>query len=208
MLEHSFFIVSWLILFLFVGAIWYVLDRRLGQGIYRWWYGMTHAEPLDAEIERGFIFGQPAKVRFSVAISLSLIQSVIVLLTTEDAKWLVELFTFVFEVPVMMFGFYLGPRLNGIWERKEKIFETMDKMESGDYSITGSVKQKIEDVYDDAVEAVVGRDEEPVEVSEKSVISDEESELEEVVEERAVEKSDEETSDPRGYMDRYLKKGE
>lgn len=134
-------VASWLAVFLVLGSIWYLVDRIVGVPIYRWWYALTHRDPLPADILRGFIHGQRARVRFIAAVVLSVLQSSLVLASVSISNPLAELIGFCLEVPVVMGGFYLGPWLFRLWERKEHVFERVDRLESGEISLKAELKE-------------------------------------------------------------------
>ena len=151
---------SWLLVFLVVGAIWYTLDRALGTRVYRWIYAMTHRDPLPAQEVKGFIHGQKAKMRFMVAVVLSIAQSALVLSSISIANPFAELMSFFLQIPVVMLGFYLGPWIYRVWERKEDIFDKVDRIESGELSIGSELKQVTQKAAG-AVREVLQSDDEP-----------------------------------------------
>jgi hypothetical protein len=134
------YVASWLIFFLLLGAIWYVLDRRFGISLYRWYFNLTREEPLAADQERGFIYNRSAKSRFSTAVVLCLLQSILVV-SAAEVNPLVELLSFFFEVPVLMVGFYFGPSVYKLWRKKDAVLETVDRLESGELKLEDELKE-------------------------------------------------------------------
>ena len=122
------------------GALLYVIDARMGVRAYRWWYDLTHRDPLPADVERGFILNRKANARFSVAIVVALVQTWIAL----EMGWLdpfLAMLTVLLEVPVLMGGFYLGPGLRNLWRRKDPLLAVVDQLESGETSIGAEMKR-------------------------------------------------------------------
>ncbi|MFN8390683.1 MAG: hypothetical protein U0136_10370 [Bdellovibrionota bacterium] len=140
MMDGMSFFLSWFLVLTLVGAGLYVFDRIKGVKIYRWWYDMTHEHPLPADVEKGFLYNRKSQSRFALAIVLSLVQSAIALFH-EASTLPQELLSMLIEIPCLMFGFYLGPTLYRVWARREKVFETVDQIESGKISIQNEVKE-------------------------------------------------------------------
>jgi hypothetical protein len=150
--------LTWLPVFLVLGAVIHVVDHHLGSRIYRWWYNMTHRDPLPKEIIRGFVFEQPARVRFQVAIILAALQSG--LAAFGGANPIIELLTVIVEVPVAMVGFYCGPFLDQIWTRKDTVFDTVDKLEKGELSVGEEMRKASAEAVETIKEAFIGEEEE------------------------------------------------
>lgn len=194
------YMISWLFIFLVIGALWYVFDRRVGVRIYRWYYDMTHEHPLSQEQQQGFIFNRRAKPRFAAAIALSVVQSVIVVLA-GGASPMAELLTFFLEVPVLMVGFYLGPLADRLWRRKDRILETVDKLEDGKIDLKKEfqdVSQKATNVIRDAL--TLGGQSPSMEEDRKEENQDAPADQEEEL------SSGNEEPDPRKMMDSYLRR--
>jgi hypothetical protein len=134
------YILIWLFAFIIIGALWYVFDRVFGVIVYRWWYGMTHREPLPLNVTRGFIFNQPASVKFFWAMVICFIQSVFSV-TSGEQRFPVQLLAFFLEVPMAMLGFYFGPTFFRLWREKDELLEQVDKIESGELSIRAKLKE-------------------------------------------------------------------
>ncbi len=64
-------------LFALLGMALYGLDRNYGASIYRWWYDMTHRDPLPAHQRRSFVIGRSQKERLFAAAQLSLLIALI-----------------------------------------------------------------------------------------------------------------------------------
>lgn len=138
MLNESVEVLSWLLVLLFAGAVIYSVDRRVGVKLFRVWYRLTHRDPLPDGVETGFVYGQKAQARFTVAFAMACVQTG-VLLTTRDLNPFIELVTFFAEIPVVMAGFYLGPYLDLAWARKDNFLATVDKVEQGEISISKEI---------------------------------------------------------------------
>ena len=122
------------------GALLYVIDARVGVRAYRWWYDLTHRDPLAPDVERGFILNRKANARFSIATVVALVQNWIAL----EMGWLdpfLAMLTVAIEVPVLMGGFYLGPGLRNLWRRKDPLLDVVDQLESGETSIGAEMKR-------------------------------------------------------------------
>lgn len=132
-------ILSWLFVALFMGAACYFLDRHLGVPLYRWVYNMTHQHPLAAGEDRGFIYNRRAGVRFAAAVAISAVQSFLAASGRLDNPAL-QLLSFFLEVPVVMIGFYCGPWLDRFWRDKERIFEHVDRIESGQTTLSDELR--------------------------------------------------------------------
>jgi hypothetical protein len=76
----------WLIFMVVMGAGLYLVDRRFGTGIYRWWYDLTSKKPLAADIERGFIYGRKARGRFSLAVFLGILHSIVAVCSCQSHR--------------------------------------------------------------------------------------------------------------------------
>lgn len=139
MASTSFFF-SWFVVLAIAGSSFYVFDRRIGTGWYRWWYDMTHKEPLSPDTSKGFLYNQRAQSRFGFAILISVIQSALAMFY-EASTLPQEVLSIFIEVPCLMFGFYMGPTVYRLWERRERVFNTVDQIENGTISIPKEVKE-------------------------------------------------------------------
>ena len=98
------YLIFWIVMFVILGAFWYVVDRRFGQGVYRFWYRLTHEKPLPENVRRGFVYNRRTRHKAFMATILSTIQSVLVLVNMENFNPLVELILWIVEVPVTLLG--------------------------------------------------------------------------------------------------------
>ncbi len=137
------YLVSWMLAFLIIGSIWYVIDRLFGVKLYRWFYDMTHRDPLPDAQYVGFIYRRKAQARFFSALVIAVGQGAVISSNTHDGP-LIELLTFIFQIPVLMLGFYLGPFVFRLWENKEDLFEQVDKIESGEIALRDELKEVAE----------------------------------------------------------------
>jgi len=135
------YIIFRLILALFLGAVWYMLDRRFGTGWYRWWYGMTHEHPLPADQHRGFIHNRSTKTRVFFAVLLSCVISVIAIMY-GDTNSLMELALWLLSIPTVVAAFIIGPRAYALWGKRDNVYDTVDKWERGEIDITNELKSK------------------------------------------------------------------
>jgi len=149
-------LVSGLALGVVEGAVLYVVDCRVGVRAYRWWYDLTHREPMPDGIEQGFILNRQANARFTVATVVALAQNGTALGLGMADPFLAML-TIAVEVPVLMGGFYLGPFLRRLWRRKDPLLAVVDQIESGETSFGAEMKRATGKVAE-----VLRRDDAPV----------------------------------------------
>lgn len=134
------YVIFWSIVFVSVGATWYNFDRRFGVKWYRSWYNMTHKEKLTIDKQIGFIYNRSTHSKAASAALVATIQSILVV-RYMDVNLLASLIMWVIEIPLMMLGFYLGPFAALLWQKKEKLFETVDKVESGHINVGAEVSK-------------------------------------------------------------------
>jgi hypothetical protein len=139
-------LVSGLVLGVIEGAVLYVIDCKVGVRAYRWWYDLTHREPMPADVEQGFILNRKANARFTAATLVALAQNGAALGFGVDP--FLAMLTIALEVPVLMAGFYLGPALRRLWQRKDPLLAVVDKIESGETSIGAEMKRATTKVAD------------------------------------------------------------
>lgn len=168
MLTVSQYVIFWSIVFVGTGAFWYNFDRRFGIKWYRSWYNMTHKDKLTTEKEMGFIYNRSTHSKAASAALVATIQSILVV-KYMDVNLLASLIMWVVEIPLMMIGFYLGPFSYVMWQKKEKLFETVDKVESGQLNVGAEVSKAakrvvapLKDHFEAIQEVISGDDEEPV----------------------------------------------
>ena len=135
------YVVFRIMLAILAGAVAYVLDRRWGAGLYAWWYRMTHSKPLPDGVMRGYIFGQPAKVRATAATVLSTIVTALCIMFA-NVNALTELFMWVAGIPSLFVGFLLGPLSDRLWRRRDSMFDAVDKWEQGEVDLSREVKER------------------------------------------------------------------
>ncbi len=210
MLSIPHYVMLWCILFTIIGAVWYNLDRRYGVKLYRWWYDLTHKDPLPEGEQRGFVYNRSTKARFTAAWVVSTVQSVAVILTTP-VNPLVELIMWLFEVPVTMLGFYLGPYLYRLWQRSDVVFDAMDRLEhraeSGDIDVKATaaaasraIRHRFASTIHREEEHSGQRDPEPEEKTTEAATVNESAENDSGKEDQ------ERASDPRELMRSYARK--
>jgi hypothetical protein len=132
--------LGWLILPLLIGAALYTIDRHLGTGWYRAWYDLRHRDPLPEDKDLGFIYGQRARARFSVAVALGLLH-VVGAIWFGHANPVNQILNFIPEVMLLFAGFYLGPVLNTFWDRKDTVLEQVDRLEAEGVDVKGYVER-------------------------------------------------------------------
>lgn len=131
----------WALVFVLFGASAYITDRKIGIKIYskirKWWHPPS-SEPL-AQVERGFIYNRSNKARWQLATIISGIQSVIVIgIRHEDPR--MELVIFFVVIPSTYFGFLIGPYYERLKKLREKGFEKLDAVESGELDVGEEVR--------------------------------------------------------------------
>lgn len=146
------YVIFWLIIYVLLGAIWYNADRLYFTGLYRWWYKITHKDPLPENVKKGFIYNQTTKNKIFWASVISTVQS-LTMIFNSDVNPLTELLLWFAEIWVTMIGFHLGRPIYRLWKKKEKAFETWDKIESGEIDVKGVVAGKIHDAENAVHEA-------------------------------------------------------
>ena len=125
------YIIFWMILFVLLGAFWYVIDRHYGVKWYRRWYRLTRPEPLAEDVVAGFVFNRRTRHKALMAAILSTVQTVVALIQIENLNLLVELILWIVEVPMTLIGFAVGPWAYRLWRRKDAVFDKIDEWEQG-----------------------------------------------------------------------------
>lgn len=136
------YLVFWIVMFVILGAFWYVVDRKYGQRLYRFWYGLTHEKPLPESVRRGFVYNRKTRHKALMATLLSTAQSVVAVMSIAQPNLLVELILWIVEVPVTLIGFAIGPWVFNIWRRKDEMFDAIDDLGSGEKDITQVFSKK------------------------------------------------------------------
>lgn len=138
MLTVTQYVVFWSIVFIGFGATWYNFDRRFGVKWYRSWYNMTHKDKLTTEKAIGFIYNRSTHSKAASAALVATLQSILVVMYM-NVNLLASLIMWVVEIPLLMLGFYLGPFAYAMWQKKETLFKTVDKVESGEIDVSAKI---------------------------------------------------------------------
>lgn len=188
MFNSTSFFFSWFVVLAVFGASLYVADRRRGTKVYRWFYDMTHKTPLERSIHRGFIFGRSSQSRFRLAVLIASLQSLLAIAFGASSV-AEEILTVIVEVPCLLAGFTAGPFLYRLWERREAVFETVDRMERGEVSLSEKVKELSQSAFASFTKAGSPAEEarEAVEAANGTAQAEVEDEV-----------------DPRKYISRYV----
>lgn len=152
------YVITCISLYLVWGICWYGLDRKWGVWVYRKWYNMTHKDPLPADVKKGFIYNQNTKQRVLWAWVFSTVQSIITLYE-GDVSLLTEFLMWNVEVPVTLIAFMIAPYFYRFWQKRDRVFETIDKLEHGDIRVNVSVKERTQSFHGRAkanVERIIG----------------------------------------------------
>lgn len=147
--EENVNITAWIIVFIVYGAFFYFLDRWVGVSIYKWYYDMTHKTPLGADIEKGFLHNQKAKVRFVNACVLALFLSILNYYCSDKLNPLYAFLSWLIQVPLVFIGLCIGPVLYRLWCKKDKLFKTVDEIENGKIDVTKKIKDVAQSVKKD-----------------------------------------------------------
>ncbi len=116
---------------LVAGAIFYIIDRRGGTGLYRWWYGMTHEHPLPGHVHRGFVYNRNTRNRVVAATILSSLIAIPALMYGGHNA-LLELGLWLLSIPVIVGAFMVGPRIAALWGKRDDVYNAVDKWERGE----------------------------------------------------------------------------
>ncbi len=193
------YVIFWSIVFVGVGATWYNFDRRFGVKRYRSWYNLTHKDKLTSDKPIGFIYNRSTHSKAASAALIATIQSILVV-RYMDVNLLASLIMWVIEIPLMMLGFYLGPFAALLWQKKEKLFETVDRVESGHIKVGDEVSKAAKRVvapikgHLEKIHDALSGDDEPEPVIEP--LSADELRLQEL-----------EQTDPRELMRKFIDRG-
>ncbi|WOO41697.1 hypothetical protein [Rubellicoccus peritrichatus] len=129
MSNHTSYIVFWMIMFVILGAFWYIIDRRYGVKWYRLWYRLTHKDPLPDNIAVGFVYNRRSRHKAVMAAVLSTLQTFVALYSVQSLNLLVELVLWLVEIPMTMIGFMIGPFAFKLWGRKDEMLDAIDDLE-------------------------------------------------------------------------------
>lgn len=137
-------VILWALVFVLIGASSYITDRKIGVKIYgkirKWWH--PPSEQL-VQVERGFIYNRSNKVRWQWAAFVATFQAAIMIgFRHEDPR--VELMLIFVITPATFLGFMIGPYYEKFKKLREKGFEKMDQVESGQIDIGDEVRDAFE----------------------------------------------------------------
>lgn len=137
MLSYGFFTA--MLVVIVEGMLTYVLDRHIGTKVIYWWNGATSEAPPSADEIKGFIYRRKAHMRLTTAIIITLIQNGL-LFFAGMVHPLTSVVSVPFELIALMIGFYAGPWLDRLWSRKQPILDVIDKLESGETTVSKELK--------------------------------------------------------------------
>lgn len=131
-----------------VGVISSLVDRTLGRKLYRGVYNLSHREPLAADVDKGLIYGQPARRKAAVAVLLAIALAVSGLFSglgfvSGVAGWVV-FFIITFAC------FYLGQFIYRLHPHTNRVFETIDDVEAGRTNLATVVRDVSTKIIDRA----------------------------------------------------------
>ena len=150
-LTYGWYATECLVLYVVLGVAWYFLDSTYGVKIYRWLHDISHKKPMPTEVVRGFIYGQPTKRQASVAFIISTVQS-IYMVWGQNVNLLVELILWLLEVPAMLIGVSLGVPIYKLFQKRDKVFATVDKAkEQAEHLDLEEVRKRTEGLSQQAV---------------------------------------------------------
>ncbi len=124
----------YVIVYLFCSLFCYSLDRHFGVRVCRWWYNLCHKEPLPADTVRGFIYSQRTKIKASWATFISAAESFLVVHYLGVDPF-VGFLLWLVGIPLTLAGFLMGPFIYRLWQKREALFSTVDKVESGEIDV-------------------------------------------------------------------------
>ncbi len=129
-----------MIMFVIGGWLFYMFDRRFGKRWYRRWYDLSHEHPLGLDVSQGFVSGRSGKTKCQMAFLVSAIFTVAFALSVHDTglSWF---FTFVFGMMVIIFSFMTAPLIHNLWGKREAVYETIDRMESGELNPADNLRE-------------------------------------------------------------------
>lgn len=134
--QFASYLLSMVAVFFFWGAVWYNIDMAFGVPVNRWWYNVTHKEPLPAGTERGFLYRRRTKVKAFWATLFSTAQTLAVMYYSDQINILIELFAWALQVPCMIFGMQiLGRPFGRWWSKRDEFFNQLDRLEAGETTL-------------------------------------------------------------------------
>ena len=146
----------YILIFMFLGAVWYNLDAAFGASIHDWWFSMTHKGGVQPTARCGFIYKRKAKARFYAALLLTAAGYLLL------SHWmafgpLAKLSVAACGLVATFVGFYLGPALHVLWRKKDLVLDQIDKVESGEVDVAATVKTAAANLRDEVEEALGGK---------------------------------------------------
>ncbi|MBI2056204.1 MAG: hypothetical protein HYT37_02395 [Candidatus Sungbacteria bacterium] len=145
MISYGFFTA--IIIAFLVGGFACLIDMHLGAWLRRGVYNYTHKDALIDSDESGYIYRRNANIRFGWAIALVLLTHWC-LIHYAIINIPISVISIPLELAAIMIGFYAGPFLNKIWERRKPLLDTIDKMDSGETDVKKEVRKVVEQVKD------------------------------------------------------------
>ena len=129
-----------LIIGLVLGVSLYYLDLKKGVKWFRSWYNLTHKEPSDEPLKKGFIHKQAFSAKFALALIISLIIAVVLYLSGSLNVFII-LLSCIIILATTIVGFYAGPlvftklvpkidELKSVLEKIDVLEEKLIKKES------------------------------------------------------------------------------
>jgi hypothetical protein len=131
-IDHTgWYMGCWLMFFFGAGIVMYIIDRAWLQGLYRWFYNMTHETPLPVETGRSvFVFGHKTARKVLWATIISTVQSAgLFFFTGFHSNPFVELVLWFLEIPAMVLGFAAGAVLYPYWLKRKGLYALADKFD-------------------------------------------------------------------------------
>lgn len=123
-------------------AILYPLERLVGIRLYRLVYDLFHTEPMPTTVTRGLLYGQPTQRKVTVLMTLSVLQS-LVMIWTHHVNPAVEIIAAVVEVPATLFGFIIGGYIHPYIVRRSEYFDKLDTATEKLGSVSGEDVKKM-----------------------------------------------------------------
>ena len=132
-----------ILLFFIMGILIFYIDGLVGTGLYRGWYNLTHKDPLDPSIQKGFLTNRPVPFRLGWALAFTLIGAGITIVSgsffndsTSVALTLMALFV------GLILGLLAAPTLIRVLPgRVNKAVNYVDEVESGERKLGDDLKQ-------------------------------------------------------------------
>jgi hypothetical protein len=114
-------VLTWVLLNVVVGAIWLVLDRKIGEKVFRFGYNFSHRDPLPEGEEIGFLYGHNSlEERFYRASYIAVSQFLIYWWYSHESFATYFLFL-VLCIPATFAGIYLGQYIGNPFEFAKKV---------------------------------------------------------------------------------------